>query len=67
MQIFDAVIILASFALDLVFLEGIGGAQGEEAAAAEVKKAGLVDSDSSTAAEKNTTESIVNTTATRQY
>ena len=32
-QIFDAVIILASFALDLVFLEGIGGAQGEEAAA----------------------------------
>ena len=26
-------IILASFALDLVFLEGIGGAKGEEAAA----------------------------------
>ena len=32
-QIFDGVIILASFALDLVFLEGIVGVQGEEAAA----------------------------------
>ncbi|CAD5125364.1 DgyrCDS13600 [Dimorphilus gyrociliatus] len=33
MEIFDAVIIVASFALDLVFLKGIGEVQGEEAAA----------------------------------
>ena len=32
-QIFDGVVILASFALDLVFLEGLVGVQGEEAAA----------------------------------
>ncbi len=32
-QVFDAVIILASFALDLVFLEGIAESKGEETAA----------------------------------
>ena len=32
-QIFDAVIIVCSFAIDLVFLNGLGEAPGEEAAA----------------------------------
>lgn len=33
MQVFDCAIIVASFALDLVFVEGIAGAEGEEALA----------------------------------
>ena len=33
LQIFDAVIVLTSFSLDLVFIEGITGAQSEEAIA----------------------------------
>jgi len=33
LEVFDGVIILASFALDLVFVEGVTGAQGEEAIA----------------------------------
>ncbi len=33
LQIFDGAIILASFALDLVFMKGLSKAQGEEAAA----------------------------------
>ena len=32
-QIFDAVIVLTSFALDVVFVEGVGHTQGEEAIA----------------------------------
>jgi len=32
-QLFDCAIITASFALDLVFVEGITGAEGEEALA----------------------------------
>ena len=33
MQMFDAVVILASFGLDVAFLDGITDAQGEHAAA----------------------------------
>ena len=33
MEVFDAVIIISSFVLDLVFMEGVGVDRGEEAAA----------------------------------